>query len=189
MKTRNIIIWILILITIDQAIKILIHNVYGNVHFEIIPSLFEFKPTFNVKHSWINTLLDKNFGINVGLIPHMILYILLGIFIPMYFSYFRNNIPVDKNLIGIAIIFMTAAVLCALSGNLIWKNGTLDYIYLKPWFVFDLKDLYVDFGIITFLIYAFKNRTQIERLTKGMKIRDVYIDTRNRLRDKMNAST
>ncbi|MFO7657113.1 MAG: signal peptidase II [Bacteroidales bacterium] len=183
MKTQNIIVWVLILITIDQAIKILIHDLYGDIHFEIIPSLFEFKPTFNVKHSWINTLLNKNFGVNVGLIPHVILYILIGIFIPMFFSYFRNIIPAGKKLIDISIVFMMSAVLCALIGNIIWKNGTLDYIYLKPLFVFDLKDLYSDLGIITFLIYAFKNRGQFEKLTKEMKIRDVYIDTKNRLRE------
>jgi hypothetical protein len=66
-----------------------------------------------------------------------------------------------------------AAVLCALIGNIIWRKGTLDYIYLKPLFVFDLKDVYSDFGIIIFLIYAFKNREQFEKLTKGMKVRDV----------------
>jgi hypothetical protein len=191
MKTRNIIAWVLILITIDQVIKILIHNLYEDIHFEIIPSLFEFKPIFNVKHSWINSLLNKNFGVNVGLIPHVILYILIGIFILMVFSYFRNNISAGKKLIDIAIVFMTAAVLCALIGNIIWKNGTLDYIYLKPLFVFDLKDLYIDLGIITFLIYAFKNRGQFKKLTKGLKMRDIYIDTKNRMRNKnqINAST
>jgi hypothetical protein len=43
MKTQNIITWILILITIGQAIKILIHNAYGEIHFDIIPNLIEFK--------------------------------------------------------------------------------------------------------------------------------------------------
>jgi hypothetical protein len=183
MKARNIIAWIFILITIDQTIKILINIYFGNVHFEIIPSLIEFKPTFNERHSWVNNLLDDNFGVNVGLIPHVILYILIGIFIPMLFSYFRNNINADKILIDIAIIFMMAAVFGALIGNIIWKNGTLDYIYLKPWFVFDLKDLYSNLGVITFLIYAFKNRGQLEKFTQGMKIRDVYIDTKNRLKE------
>lgn len=183
MKTRNIIAWILILIFTDQTIKILINVYFGNVHFEIIPSLLEFKPTFNERHSWVNNLLDDNFGINAGLIPHVILYTLSGIFLPMFFSYFRNHIPADKKLIDIAIVFMMAAVLCALIGNIIWQKGTLDYIYLKPLFVFDLKDLYSDLGIITFLIYVFKNRKQFEILTKGMKFRDVYMDTKNRLKE------
>ncbi len=183
MKTRNIITWILILITIDQAIKILIHNFFGDINFEIIPSLFEFKPTFNVKHSWVNVLLNENLGINVGLIPHVVLFILIGILISIFFPFIRNNISANKKLIDLAIIFMMAAVICALIGNLIWKNATLDYIYLKPWFVFDLKDLYVDLGIVTFLIYVLKNRRQLKKLDKGLKMKDVYKDTKNRLRE------
>ena len=186
MKTRHIITWILILVFTDQIIKILINIYIGNVHFEIIPTLIEFKPTFNERHSWVNNLLDDNFGINVGLIPHVILYILIGIFLPMYFSYFRNNILADKKLIDIAIICLMAGVLCALIGNIIWQKGTLDYIYLKPLFVFDLKDMYCDLGTITFLIYVFKNRNQFEILAKGMKLRDVYLETKDRLKEIKN---
>ncbi len=183
MKTRNIIIWILLLITLDQAIKILIHNLFRDIHFEIIPSLFEFKPTFNTRHSWVNTLLNKNLGINIGLLPHILLYLLIGILLPLYFSYFRSKIPFDKKLIGIAIVFIVAAIICALSGNIIWKNGTLDYIYLKPLFIFDLKDMYVDFGIVAFLFYAIKNRVQLEKTLKGVSVKDVFLDTKNRLKE------
>ncbi len=99
MKARNIIAWIFVLIFIDQTIKILINIYLGNVHFEIIPSLIEFKPTFNERHSWVNTLLNDNFGLNIGLIPHIILYLLAGILVPMYFSYFKNKISDNKKLI------------------------------------------------------------------------------------------
>jgi len=179
MKTKTIIAWIFILILIDQSIKILINIYFRGIYFAIVPSLIEFKPTFNVQHSWVNTLLNKNLGMNVGLFPHVILYLLIGILVPMYFSYFRNNILHNKKIIEIATVLMMAAIICALIGNIIWAKGTLDYIYLKPLFVFDLKDLYIDFGILTFLLYALKNR---EQLTKVPKIRDVYMDTKDRLK-------
>jgi len=114
---------------------------------------------------------------------------LIGVLVPMYFSYFRNNILHNKKLIDISLIFMMAAILCAFIGNIIWKKGTLDYIYLNPFFVFDLKDVYIDFGVLIFLLYAFKNR---EQLTIKAKISDVYKDTKNRLRKikkQTNAST
>ena len=186
MKTQKVITWIIILVIIDQAIKILIHNVYGDIHFDIIPNLIEFKPTFNVKHSWVNSLLNKNFGINIGLAPHVILYLMIGFLVPLYFSYFRNKISSDKTIIDIATIFMMAAIVCALIGNIVWTKGTLDYIYLKPWFVFDLKDVYIDFGIVMFLVYAFKNRMQLEQSTKGAKVKVVYMETINRIKEKKN---
>jgi hypothetical protein len=179
MKTRIVIYWILILIVIDQSIKIIINTYFGDCRFEIIPSLIEFIPTFNAKHSWVNTLLNENFGIDVGLLPHIILYLLIGILITVYFSYLRHNIPNNKKLIDASIIFLMATLFCALIGNLIWKNGTLDYIYLKPLFVFDLKDLYSDFGVALFLIYAFKNRNLLKN---RIKTRDVFLYAKNKLK-------
>ncbi|MDR1169287.1 MAG: hypothetical protein LBK97_00440 [Prevotellaceae bacterium] len=54
--------------------------------------------------------------------------------------------------------------LCALSGNLLWEKGVLDYVYLKPLFVFDLKDIYVDVFICLFLVYALNNRKQLKNI-------------------------
>ena len=91
MKSKTVIILIFLLVFIDQTIKVLISIHFAETNFEIIPSLIEFKPTYNERHSWVNTLLNKNFGINAGLIPHVILYTLIGILVPMYFSYFKNK--------------------------------------------------------------------------------------------------
>lgn len=170
MKTKKIITWILILILIDQLVKLLIYNVLSDVRFELIPNLIEFKPTFNTKHSWVNSLLNKNFGLNLGLIFHVVLYLFLGISLPMYFSFLREKIGVDEKLIDIATIFMTSAVMCALLGNTVWAKGTLDYFYLRPWFVFDLKDVLVDIGVVFFLIYSFKNRIALDKSIKKTKI-------------------
>lgn len=63
-------------------------------------------------------------------------------------------------------------------GNLIWEKGTLDFIFLKPWFVFDLKDTYGDVAIVLFVIYVIKNRTQFE----PVKTRDVFLYAKNRLK-------
>lgn len=182
MKTRKIITWILILILIDQFVKLIIYNLLSDVRFELIPNLIEFKPTFNTKHSWVNSLLNKSFGINVGLIFHVILYVFLGISLPMYFSFLREKIAMDNKLIDIATIFMTSAIVCALLGNIVWTKGTLDYIYLKSLFVFDLKDVFVDIGVVFFLVYAFKNRVALDKSVKKTKIKDIYIASISRFK-------
>lgn len=179
MKTRTVILWILILITIDQLIKIIIITYFGDYQFEIIPSFIEFKPTFNEKYSYVNTLLNKHFGINVGLLPHLFLYLFLGILISAYLFYFRKNVKSNTKLLDTAIIFLVAIASCALIGNLLWKKGILDYIYLKPLFVFDLKDTYGDVFIILFILYAIKNKTEL----KPIKTRDVFLFAKNRLKN------
>ncbi len=162
---RQTIFGIILLIIIDQTIKIVINAYYLDCRFEIIPSLFEFKPTFNTKHSYVNVLLDKHFHINIGLLPHVVMFVLSGIVIlTIYFS--LKSISNNKNtkILDISIIFQMAAIFCALSGNLIWKKGTLDYIYLKPLFVFDLKDLYTDIFACLLFVYVFRNRGQLKNI-------------------------
>lgn len=102
---------------------------------------------------------------------------------PMYFTYLRERVCKDEKLIDIATIFMTSAIVCALIGNTIWIKGTLDYIYLKHWFVFDLKDVFVDVGVVIFLIYAFKNRIALDQAVKRTKVKDVYLETINRFKN------
>jgi len=177
MRTRTIILWIAILIIADQAIKIVINSYFLDCKFDIVPSFLEFKPTFNVQHSWVNNLINDYFGLNVGLLPHVILYLLIGILSSAYYSCYRNNIRENTKLLDTTIIFLYAVLICALIGNLVWKKGTLDYIYLVPLFVFDLKDTYADAVIVLFMIYAIKNRTQLNLI----KTRDVFLYVKNKL--------
>lgn len=178
MRTRTILFWISVLIIADQSIKIVINSYFLDCQFDIIPSFLEFKPTFNTRHSWVNNLIDNNFGLNVGLLPHVILYLLIGVLSFAYYSYYRNNIRENTKLLDTSIIFLYAVLICALIGNLVWNRGTLDYIYLKPLFVFDLKDTYADAVIVLFMIYAIKNRTQLNLVKSG----DVFLYLKNRLK-------
>ncbi len=174
MKVRTIISWVFVLIIIDQAIKIIINTFFLETRFEIIPSLLEFKPVFNGHHSYVNSLLYNKYHINIGLWPHIILFLFLEIIVLIFYSCFKN-ISNKTKLLDIALIFQLAGWVCALIGNLIWEKGTLDYIYLKPLFVFDLKDVYMNCFVVLFLIYTNKNRVQISTL----KIRDIIIHTKN----------
>lgn len=181
MKTRKIIFWIFLLIVIDQTIKIIINSFFLEVHFEIIPSLFEFKPVFNDKHSYGNVLLNKHFNINMGLWFHIIIFLCVQIFMLVLYRYFRGNISDNKKLLDVVIIFQIAGLICALIGNLIWEKGTLDYIYLKPLFIFDLKDLFMNCFIILFLVYMSKNKSQI----KNLKIENLIAYTRDSLKKQL----
>ena len=169
MKAQTIILLIFILIIADQVIKIIINSFFLESQFDIIPSLFEFKPSFNDKHSYVNSLIHREFNINIGFWPHIILFLLIEVAFLILYSYFRNNILERKKLLDVSFIFQTSGIICAFIGSLIWKNGTLDYIYLKPLFIFDLKDLYLNCFSIMFLIYFHKNKILIKR----MKMKEV----------------
>ena len=180
MNVRKIVFLICLLIIIDQTIKIIIYSFFMEIRFDIIPSLFEFKPFFNVKHSYVNNLLYKYFHVNLGLLFHVGLYLfILIILIPSIWLTFRNNIRENKKILDVAFSFGIAATICAIFGNLIWQKGTLDYIYLKPLFIFDLKDLYSNCFSILFIVFALKNKVQLKEIKK---IRSVFFYIREHLR-------
>lgn len=169
MKIQTIIFWTILLIALDQVIKIVIYQHYLDTNFDIIPSLFEFKPHFNDKHSYLNSLLNQKLNLHVGLWPHIILFLIIEFLIlKLYFS--LRRVIKRTRLLDIAFIFQLAGWVCALLGNLVWKEGTLDYIYLKPLFIFDLKDVYLNCFVIFFLIFYLKNREIISHA----KTKDIF---------------
>lgn len=96
MKTRDIIWWIILLILIDQATKIVIYHFYMDTHFDIIPSLFEFRPVFNDKHSYVNYLLNQKLNVNMGFWIHMVIFAVAECIILALYVFFRSLSKKDK---------------------------------------------------------------------------------------------
>ena len=122
--------------------------------FVIIPSLIEFYPKFNYDFSYINQKL----GAGMGLWLHTFLIVLATLAITLWYK-FMQYISQKAKVVDVSFIFFISAIACVLSGYFIW-NGILDFIYLVPLFIFDLKDIYVNIFVVLFLFSAFKYHKQ-----------------------------
>lgn len=178
MKKRQILFWIIFLIAIDQAVKIIINAYFLDVNFEIIPGLLEFKPVFNSKHSYLNSLLYKYFDINLGFWFHIILFLVAQVIFILLHGFLKSNTIDREKILDAALVFQISGFVCALTGNMIWKNSILDFIYLKPLFIFDFKDVYLNCFVFLFLIFAYKNKKQMEHL----KMKDMTEYSKTRLK-------
>lgn len=154
MKTRTICIVMAILVFIDQLIKIIITKFCLDCEFEIIPSFLDFKPTFlkSSEHTFMSSLL----GIDIRgdryiflAIIGLLIYTLIGISI--------KKKKLESVTLYAGLIISISGMLSALSDRLFW-GGTLDYLYLKPYFIFDLKDLYLHGFAICCIIYMVQSR-------------------------------
>ena len=155
MKTKSVLLWAVVLFVIDQVVKVVINRYFIDVKFDIIPPLFYFRPTFNYQYSWVNGL----FGLGIGFWAHIIIFGFVAIVVGLAYDYMKTVYGNGK-MINIAFVFSFAAVMSGFIGTILW-NGCLDYIELKGFFVFDLKDLYINIFTILFfwnLIYNFKHR-------------------------------
>jgi len=163
MKTKTVFLWAIALCAIDQIIKIVIYRHFLEVKFDIIPPLFYFSPKFNHDYTWINNL----FGLGIGFWAHIVFFCFAVVPIMVVaFDLFKTTSN-NAKIINIAFIFAFAAALSALIGTIFW-DGCLDYIYLKPLFVFDLKDLYLNVFVILLLLYSITNKKSYKEMDKDM---------------------
>ena len=171
MKTRAVLLWAIALFVIDQVIKIVINRYFLDINFDIIPPVFYFKPKLSLHYSYVNYL----FKLGWGFWTHAIIRCFAFILIVFLYDLFKN-ISGNAKIINTAFIFAFAALLCSLVDTFCW-GGSLDYIYLKPLFIFDLKDLYIDAFVILFLFYCIKNKIHFS----FSKNKDIIHHFKNRL--------
>ncbi|MDR0687264.1 MAG: signal peptidase II [Prevotellaceae bacterium] len=154
MSIKKVLAWILLLVFIDQIVKIVINSYLLESRFVIVPPLFEFRPVFNGKGPYLlSHLLNLNINLNIILIVY---FVVLCLIIILY-----NKVRKAKNntiLLDFTFIFSAAAYGCAIVGYIFWEKGCLDFIYLKPLFVFDIKDLYSNCFFCLFIIFLYKQR-------------------------------
>lgn len=140
MKIENKKTWIavLILVTIEQVVKIIINNHFLDKKVPILPPLIYFKPMFNRDYSWFNSMLQ----LGVGKWIHISIVAILSILIYLFYQYINKQFGTSK-IINIMYGFIFSGAICSLIDKIFW-NGSLDYILLNVFFTFDLKDVYIN---------------------------------------------
>lgn len=150
MKIKTLILWICLLVILDQGSKLIINTWFFDTRFTLIPSLLEFYPKFNYNHSYANDLLD----LGVGKWVHITLFFLILLcYIPIYVCI--RNASHKKKLVDWAGVFAFSGIISAIICNIFWE-GVLDFVYLVPLFIFDLKDVYINIFVVLLIISFLK---------------------------------
>lgn len=133
--------WIFLLsaVALDQGIKAFLFSLeWESLSIPIVEPVFYLEPTQNTLGSYLWVLLNLKQGSHL---VNIILFSLVGIiFIEVWRFYVarkRNSFWIN----GFIHLFL-AGLLANLIDNAFW-GGSLDYITIKPFYTFDLKDLYI----------------------------------------------
>ena len=147
----------MLLVLIDQGVKLIVYALYIDTNIEVIACVLDFKPALNSKYSFVNDSVYKNSGMDAGLLFHIILFAIIWFILFVGYKFFKSIDPHNKT-IDISIAFFTSAVICAYSGMLVWEKGILDFLHFKFHFnfVFDLKDVYTDCFLVLMLVSALR---------------------------------
>lgn len=148
--------WIFLLfaVAIDQGIKAYLFSLeWETLSIPIIEPVFYMEPTQNTLGSYLWVLLKLEKGSHL---LNIILFSVVGIiFIEVWRFYVdrkRNSFWIN----GFIHLFL-AGLLANLIDNAFW-GGSLDYITIKPFYTFDLKDLYITLCELFLLTELMDNR-------------------------------
>lgn len=128
----------ILLIVIEQWLKLIINGSYLNNNDVIVKGFLYFRPMFNRDYSWINSL----FNLGVSKIFHIVLVSFIVILVFLVYHYLRAR-NINTKTISTAFAFLLAGGTCSLIDKVFW-DGSLDYIYVQNHFTFDLKDVYIN---------------------------------------------
>lgn len=156
MKISNKKTWIgiFILIAIEQLIKIIINNSYLYKTYPILPPYLYFQPMFNRDYSWVNSMLQL--GISKWL--HIVMVAIITILLVLFYQFLNKRLGSRKE-INLMFAFIFSGAICSLIDKVLW-DGSLDYIYVRGFFTFDLKDVYINVFLGLLVLFALlKNKT------------------------------
>lgn len=142
------------LVAIEQIIKIIIYKNFLERQFPILPPILYFEPMFNKHYSWFNSMFQL--GISKGL--HIAFGLIMVILIYLFYRYLNDQVGSNK-LIHTMFAFLFSGAICSLIDKIFW-DGSLDYILVKGYFTFDLKDVYINiFNGLLILSMILHNKT------------------------------
>ena len=155
-KVRRGLNWIFLLfaVGIDQSIKaFLFSKEWETISITLVEPVFYIEPTQNTLGSYLWVLLGLKEGSHV---LNIILFSIIGlVFLEIWRFYVRrkrNSFWIN----GFIHLFL-AGLFANLIDNAFW-GGSLDYITIKPFYTFDLKDLYITLCELFLLTELVDNR-------------------------------
>jgi len=155
-----------VLVILEQGLKIIINHNYLGVNAPMLRPWLFFSPTFNRDYSWLNSL----FQLNIGRSVHIALVMGLIALAYLFYRFVTTRLDTDR-LINASFAFLFAGALCSLVDKIMW-NGSLDYIYLRGFFTFDLKDVYINIFIGLFILMMVINHRGIRQVKEDEVLRD-----------------
>jgi len=154
------------MVAIEQIIKIIIYNNFFERRFPILSPILYFEPVFNKHYSWFNSM----FQLGVSKWIHIAFVSIMVALIYSFYRYLNDRVGTNK-LINVMFAFLFSGATCSLIGKIFW-DGSLDYILVKGFFTFDLKDVYLNIFnglLILSLVLHNKSLNQLDdkKILKG----------------------
>lgn len=157
MKKRTYVFLIVLLIAGDQGAKLLVlHFLQGN-RFYIFGDFLKLKAVTNYYCMALFSALD----VAINPVFSLVIKLVILLLVTWLIFYLRKTYG-ESTAWKVVFITVSAGVLCAVLDSAVWR-GTLDFIDIASSFVIDAKDIYLDIGCISLIVYAINKKIWVSR--------------------------
>ena len=147
---------IIILVMIDQFVKLIISSLFINDEYNIIGDALRFHPIQNTHLSFAGNYINFFSSMWVLIVLNIIVIL---VFISGYMFY-KSKKRKDTLIVNIIMISGLSGCICSLIDKILW-GGSLDFLQIPQLFTFDLKDCYLSVAITLFLIIGLMHNKEI----------------------------
>lgn len=148
----------LLLILIDQFVKLFVTTYYINANIMLIPHILLFRPVQNTNLNWIASMIEYDTPLLFMLLMQTLALALILV-LHRYLSYLWKQ---GSKFLNGMLVFFVAGIACSFIDVAFW-GGSWDFIRFLDWFTFDLKDVYLNIGFVFLLIYIVNYDQRIDR--------------------------
>lgn len=140
-----------ILMLIDQGGKLIIKLFFFDKYIPFLNGFLSFHPIINTDGSWLNARF--NTGVSFSLLI-LINFLALILFTEIY-RYYRYN-GSHNFWSDMSYLFLFSGALCSLIDK-VFYGGSLDFIGVGDLFIADIKDIYINLGILLFILTLYND--------------------------------
>lgn len=148
-SNKNLLKLLLLLLLMDQGTKIIIKLFFFNTNKTLLPKMLSFNPLINTDGSWLNARFDTSVSF-----PILIFINTIALFLLLEFFRFLRSKGLKDFWSELTFIFLFIGALCSLIDK-IFYGGSLDFIGISDLFVADIKDIYINLGLFSFIIETY----------------------------------
>ena len=147
---------IILLVVLDQVVKLIISKWFMNKDFNIIGNIISFHPKQNLNLTWGGNFIGilSNMWVAVFINTLVIVVLISG------YSFYRSKKNNASMSVNILYIFGMAGAICSLIDKIFW-GGSLDFIQIGQLFICDLKDCYLTIAECYFLVIGLNHEKEI----------------------------
>ncbi|HBG5342902.1 TPA: signal peptidase II [Clostridioides difficile] len=147
---------VIVLIFLDQISKALIGLFLMDFEFDIIGKFLRFNPVQNTNLSY-----GGNF---IGILSNLWVLVLFNILVILViisgYAFYKSKNEQTSYSVKVIMSCGLAGAICSLIDKVFW-GGSLDFLQIPSFFIFDLKDCYLTVAEIIFVIIGILHNKEI----------------------------